>query len=317
MTKQDSCPPAADCARGTGSLPRASYPVPARIALSALFLFAAFGTPAQAEWLLDITAGATYDSNLTHAADTPDVRRDFAATFDASAGQFFAMTGNDGVTLTANARGESYVRYRGLDLAAIGASAVYRHKFGLGWSAPWAALTANGSYDRYRSELRDGARFDVRAEVGRRFTESVDALVGMAYDRRYARNGDPEVPGIPGNVFALIGQSAYFQAGYAISERWLFSVNGAIRRGDVESTSQQGAAVFLASSAIAEDPAFHDSRLYAYRLRGTTTTLGATLSLALNERSSLDLRYSYASTRSPQDLEYRSHNADLLFAYHF
>jgi hypothetical protein len=282
-----------------------------------MFLWATFSMPAQAEWLLDIAAGATYDTNLTHAANVPDVRQDFAATLDASAGQFFAMTGSDGVTLTATARGESYVRYKGLDLAAIGASTVYRHKFGLGWGAPWAALTANGSYDRYGSELRDGAHFDVRAELGKRFTETVDALVGMAYDRRYAPNGQSEVPGIPGNVFALIGQSAYFQAGYAISERWLFSVNGAIRRGDVESTSQQGAAVFLASSAIAEDPAFHDSRLYAYRLRGTTTTLGATLSLALNEHSSLDLRYSYASTRSPQDLEYRSHNADLLFAYHF
>ena len=280
-----------------------------------MFLLAAFATPAEAEWLFDIAAGARYDSNLTHAAGAPDVRRDFAGTFDASAGQFFAMTGNDGVTLTANARGESYVRYHGLDLAGIGAAAVYRHKFGLGWGAPWPALTMNGSYDRYRSELRDGTRLDARAEVGRRFTESVDALVGIACDRRYARNGEPEVPGIPGNAFALRGQRAYFQAGYAISERWLLSINGAVRRGDVESTSQQSAAVFLASSAITEDPAFHDSRLYAYRLRGTTTTLGATLSFALNEHSSLDLRYSYASARSPQDLEYRSHNADLLFAY--
>jgi hypothetical protein len=280
-----------------------------------VLLLAAFGTPARAEWLADIGTGARYDSNLTHAAYGADARHGFAATFDASAGQFFAVTGNDGVTLTANARGETWARYHGLDLAALGASAAYRHKFGLGWGAPWAALTANGSYDRYGSELRDGARFDVRAELGRRFTESVDALVGMAYDRRYARNGQPAVPGIPGNVFALMGQSAYFEAGYAISERWLLSVDGAIRRGDVESTSQQGAAVFLASSAITEDPAFHDSRLYAYRLRGTTSTLSAALSFALNEHASLDLRCSYASTRSPQDLEYRSRSAGLLYTY--
>jgi hypothetical protein len=118
-------------------------------------------------------------------------------------------------------------------------------------------------------------------------------------------------------VFDLIGQSAYFRASYSIDERWQLGVNGSIRRGDVESTSQQGLAVFLASSAIAEDPAFNDPNLYAYRLRGTTSTLGATLSWALNDRSSLNLNYSYALTDSPQDLKYRNYNAGLVFAYHF
>ena len=298
-----------------GSLKRLAHCAPARNAFSAIALFAALGTPARAEWLFDVAAGATYDSNLTRAANAPDVRPGVAATFDVGAGEFIAMTGNDGVTLTANVRGESYARYHGLDVAGIGATAAYRHKFGLGWGAPWAALTVTGAYDQYRSELRDGAHYDVRAEVGRRFTKRADVVLGIACDRRYAPDADSEVPGIPGNPFALAGRRAYVQAGYALGEQWLFSVDGAIRRGDVESTSQQGAAVFAASSAIAEDPAFRDPRLYAYRLRGTTATLGASLNFAWNEHSSLDLRYRYAATRSPQSLDYRSSNVELLFAY--
>ena len=175
----------------------------------------------------------------------------------------------------------------------------------------------NGSYDDYRSDIRDGARFDLRTEVGQRFTEKIDAVAGVAYEQRYAPNGQAVVPGISGKVFDLIGQSAYFRVGYVINEQWLLGVNGTIRRGDVESTSQQGLAVFLASSAIAEDPAFNDPNLFAYRLRGTTSTLGATLSRALSDRSSLNLMYSYESTNSPQDLEYRSYNAALAFAYRF
>jgi hypothetical protein len=301
--------------KSLGTLTRLAHRAPAWNACSAMVLFATLGTPARAEWLFDVAAGATYDSNLTRAANASDVRPGFAATFDVRAGQFIAMTGNDAVTLTADARGASYARYRGLDVAGMGATAVYRHKFGLGWGAPWAALTVTGAYDRYGSDLRDGARFDVRAEVGRRFTKRVDAVLGIACDRRYAPDGHPEVPGIPGNPFALAGQRAFVQAGYALGEQWLLSIDGAIRRGDVESTSQQGAAVFAASSAIAEDPAFRDPRLYAYRLRGTTATLGATLNFALNEHSSLDLRYRYASTRSPQYLDYRSNNVELVFAY--
>ena len=280
-----------------------------------MILFTVFGAPVRAEWLLDAAAAVKYDSNLTRAANGPDVRPGFAAALDASAGDFIAITGNNGVTLTAHARAESHVRYHGLDVAGIGGTAVYRHKFGVGWAAPWAALTVDGSYDRYRIEIRDGASFDVRAEAGRRFTERVDALIGIACDRRYAPNERPEVPGIPGNPFALAGQRVYVQAGYALGEQWLFVLDAAIRRGDVESTSQQGAAVFAASSAIAEDPAFGDERLYAYRLRGTTATLGGTLSFALNDHASVDLRYRYASTRSPQSLEYRTSNVALLLAY--
>jgi hypothetical protein len=274
-------------------------------------------TPSSAEWLLDADAGALFDSNLTRAPSAPDIRPDWAATFDASAGQFFALTGEDGLALTLNVRGETYDRYKGLNVAAIGASAVYRHKFGLGWGAPWAALAVNGSYDEYRTDLRTGARFDLRAEVGRRFTESIEAVAGVAYDRRFAPHGEPEVPGISGKAFELTGQSAYFRVAYAIDEAWLLGVDGSIRRGDVESTSQQSLAVFLAASAIAEDPAFNEDELYAYRLRGTTSVLGATLSWALSDRSSLNFHYRFEVTHSPQDLEYRSYNTGLAFAYRF
>jgi hypothetical protein len=288
----------------------------ARTLLAALVLCAAEAR-ANGEWLLDVDAGAIFDSNLTRAPSGPDVRPDWAAAFDASAGQFFALSGNDGLTLTVNLRGETYDRYKGLNLASIGASAAYRHKFGLGRDAPWAALVVNGAYGDYRSDLRDGARFDVRAEFGKRLTEAIDVVAGVAYDRRYGPKGEPVVPGISGKVFDLAGQSAYFQAGYAVDDRWLVGVNGAIRRGDVESTSQQGLAVFLASSAIAEDPAFNDPELYAYRLRGTTSTLAATLSFAFDDHSSLNFRYAYTFTDSAQNLEYRTYNAGLVYAYRF
>ena len=299
MTKQDLCHRASRHARAA--------------AVACVALYCAAST-VRAEWLVDVDAGANYDSNLTGAASAPDIRPDWAATLDASVGQFFALTGNDGLTTTVNMRGETYDRYHQLNLASIGASAVLRRKFGLGWGAPWAAFVADGSYDDYRSNIRRGARFELRAELGQRITETVDVAAGIAFDRRYAPHGEPVVPFLSGNVFDLIGQSAYFRAGYAINEEWLLGVNGSIRRGDVESTSQQGLAVFLASSAISKDPAFNDPELYGYRLRGTTSTLGGMLSWALGDRSSLNLSYTYDVTHSPQDLEYRSYNAGLVFA---
>jgi hypothetical protein len=273
--------------------------------------------PASAEALFDAQLGGVFDSNLTRAPSGPDVKPDWAATFAASAGQFIAPTGDDGLTLGLDVRGEAYHRYKGLDVVGGGGSVAYRHKFGLGWGVPWVALAASGSYDDYRTDVRTGARFDLRAEIGRRFTESIDAAAGVAYDRRFAPHGQPVVPGISGKAFELTGQSAYFRIGYAFNDAWLLGVDGSIRRGDVESTSQRSLPVFLASSAIAQDPAFNEAELYAYRLRGTTSALGATLSWALSERSSLGVHYRYELTRSPYDLEYRSYNTGLALAYSF
>jgi hypothetical protein len=286
-------------------------------AITAALLLCVSSAASSGEWLVDADAGAIFDSNLTRAASAPDIRPDWAATVDASVGQFFALSGNDGLTLAVNVRGEAYDRYKGLNLAAIGASARYRHKFGLGREAPLASIVANGLYGDYQSDIRSGARFDLRAELEQRFAESIDAIVGVGYDRRFGPDGEAVVPGISGEVFSLTGQSAYLQISYDIDERWLLSVNGAIRRGDVESTSQQGLAVFLASSAIAQDPAFNDPNLFAYRLRGTTSTLGANSSFAFNDRASLNIQYAYAITDSPQNLKYRNYVTGLVYAHHF
>ncbi len=70
----------------------------ARAAVAAAALCAA-SVAADAEWLLDADAGVIFDSNLTGAASGPDTRSDWAMAIGASAGQFFAPSGSDGLTL--------------------------------------------------------------------------------------------------------------------------------------------------------------------------------------------------------------------------
>src|SRR5207344_2099468 len=101
------------------------------------------------EWLFDADAGAIYDSNLTGAPSGPDVRSGWAVVANASAGQFFALSGDDGLTLTVKARGEANTRFSGLNMAGVGASVRYRHKFGLGRDAPSASVVVNTLYGDY------------------------------------------------------------------------------------------------------------------------------------------------------------------------
>jgi hypothetical protein len=284
-------------------------------AACALFMVCA-SSVANAAWQFDVDAGFLYDSNLPRAYAPADMRADGAFTLDAAAGSFWALSGADGLTLTADARTELYHRFHGLNLLDLGASAAYRHKFGLGYAAPWITLSVAAAHDDYRGDIRDGHRLEVRAELGKRFTPEFDAAFGGRYDRRYARNDEPVVPGIPGNVFDLRGESVYARAGYAITDRLLLGAELSVRRGDVVATTRPDFDIFVVSDAIAADPTFGPD-FFAYRLRGTTDTAELSASWALDERSSLNVVYVEERTDAAGGVYYRSHGANLVYAWRY
>ncbi|HEX3633247.1 MAG TPA: hypothetical protein VHZ01_12115 [Casimicrobiaceae bacterium] len=286
----------------------------ARLLLAMMLLCAAW--PARAEWFYDARAGAQYDDNLTRAQQAADVRGDGAATLAAAAGWFHAPSGADGITLSLEASSEAYARFHGLNLISIGGTASYRHKFGLGHDVPWASISVSAAHDDFRDDIRDSDRLEARLEVGRRLSESLDASLGIAADRRRAGNDRPVVPGISGKVFDLRGQSAFARVAYDVTERLQVGARVSVRRGDVESTTRQNLAIFLASDAIAADPTF-GSDFYAYRLRGTTSSANATLSWALSDNSSLNLGYAVARTSAYDDLDYVSRIGTILLVFHY
>ena len=286
-----------------------------RLAFCAV-LASSWSAVTHAEWQFDGDAGARYDSNLSQAQQQPDVRADTAATLLASGGYFFALTGADGLTLDVNAASEAWNRFHGLNEISIGGSASYRHKFGVGYSVPWLSATLVGLREYSRSAIRDSNAFLARAEFGQRLTETFDASIGGVYDLRRAENDLPVVPGISGKVFDLRGKSVFVRAGYAISEQLQVGANFAVRRGDVVSSTRQNLDIFLASSAIAADPAFGDD-FFAYRLRGTTQTATLSSSWALSDRSSLNFAYIDGRTRAYEGLDYRGRVAELSFTYSY
>lgn len=272
--------------------------------------------PLRAEWLFDADAGAFYDDNLGRASAPADIRAGSAATLALAARWFTSPTEFDGLSVGAAAGGEAYDRYHGLNNVWAVGTALYRHKFGVGLAAPWVLCEFAAGYYDYDFNVRTGARFALRAEAGKRFSEIFDAEIGVFYDRRYGPFGEPDIPGISGKAFNLRGQGVYLRAGYAATENLLLSARLAVRRGDVVSTSAETDQIISAATAIAEDPTFGDE-LYDYRLRGTTRTTVVTVSWALNERSSLNLSYTGETTNVMAGLDYRSNAASLTYSYRY
>ena len=297
------------------TIPSRHHPRNAAILVAAVAC--AWTVTLRAEWIVDIGTGATYDSNFTRAQNAADRRPDRALTFAGSVAHHESLSGYDGVTVGIDMQAQLHDRYRGLDFIGIGASASYRRKFALGITAPYGSLSASLVRDDYRVDVRNGNRLDLGAELGRRLSETLDIGVGLAYDRRHATTNRPIVPGVSGAIFDLRGQSAFARADYALDERWMLGGRVAVRRGDVESTSQRSMQVFLASDAIADDPAFDDPLLIGYRLRGTTLSLSGALGYALGHQAAIHLAYVDERTHAARDLHYRSRTVNASFAYRF
>jgi len=270
---------------------------------------------ARADWVVDGDAGLVHDSNLTRAANGDAIRGDYAWTAYGSLGYAFVPASSDTLTLAADIAAERYGRYRALDHVALGVRAFYRHKLGLGSDVPYLAVALAASRDVYRDDPRDSDRADGYVELGRRFDATFDTAIGGGFDRRLQRRSESLVPGISGNVFDLRGRSAWWRTSYALTGDVELGARVSVRRGDVESTAHQSFAIFRASDAIAEDSAFGDDELYAYRLRGTTWTAGATLSWALSSRAAINGGYADERTRAAEGLDYRSRVVRISLSY--
>lgn len=281
-----------------------------------VLLLAATSASARAEWLIDVDAGSLFDSNVNNGYEHEDIRADGALTFNGAGSYVATLSGADSLTLSADARSEVYHRFHGLNVLGGGGTAAYRHKFGLGSEAPWIRFSAAVAADDYRSDIRDGDRIALVAELGRRFSTSFDTAFGLTYERRYAKNDEPVVPGISGAVFDIRGQSIYARAGYAVDDRLLVGALLTLRRGDVVASTRPALEIFRASEAIAADPTFGPD-FFAYRLRGTTATAELTASWALDDRSSLNVGYVDERTASAAGIVYRGYSANIVFAWRY
>jgi hypothetical protein len=282
-----------------------TFAVRARLVGVLLYALAAHGQ-ARAEWLVDGELGLVHDSNLTRAANADATRADYAWGASASAGYVLVPVGADVLTIGAAAAVERYGRYRPLDHVAIGFHAFYRHKLALGTNVPYVIAAAAFARDDYRDELRDSDRAEGYVELGRRFATALDAAIAVGIDRRNQHRPRPVAPGIPGDVFDLGGSAARARASYALGSDVEVGARIGVRRGDVESTAHRGQAIFRASDAVALDTAFGNDELFAYRLRGTTRSAGATLSWALTPRCAVNAAYLGERTSAAGGIDYTS-----------
>lgn len=272
---------------------------------------------ARAEGIFSAEGAVLHDNNLPHALSEADIVGDTALSLAASGGYHFAPGDRDAVNLTGDARASRFSRYLGMNSVALGATASWSRKFGLGAFAPWAKLSASVAAERYDEDIRNGLRTGALFQAGERLSESLELSAGAGFERYRADKVTDLVPGLSGDAFSLEGRSLFARGDYALNERWAAFASVAFRRGDVTASTRLNPVIFEYSNAVTPDPAFGPD-YFAYRLSGTTTwDFIAGASLAISDYSSANLAVTRALTYASGGVEYQSTriNASIILSY--
>jgi hypothetical protein len=281
---------------------------------------AAFAFQIQAaEWHIDASARLFFESNVNHAAFSPDVLDDFAFAPQASVGKYYQLTDDDGLSVAANARGAIYGQYDGLNHVYGGGAFALRHKFGLGAYAPWLRLHGTAGYAEYDSALRDGGLYAAGVRLGRRFSSRLDAWIDYTFDYRDGPNSPASTPGKSGDVFTLAGHQLSIRSNLLLTDRLMMSAGYGVRFGDVYANRSPVVGWRWRRAAGAVDAQTRDDAFpgFSYRIDSATThSFALEASYALDGHSSVNLGYEFQWAEG-SGLAYANHIPQLSFVYGF
>ncbi len=284
--------------------------------LLAPVLWLGLAAPAAAAWIADVETGVVYEDNLSFATMDRDIKGAAALVTSASGGAAAYLTDRHVVSLTGDFFGDLHERYSGLDHVALGVTAAFRAKLGLGAAAAWVRVAASGGRLQYREDVRDGWYYRVTAGVGTRFGPRWELRADYIFDGRTADDERALADTIPADVFEQQGHTFAARADFQATPILLVFGSYACRLGDVASTTQRNSQIFAASSAIVADPAF-GSNTFAYKIDATTHILSAGVSLALGVRWSLNVTYAHQIGLGDGGIDYRNNivSGTVLFNY--
>jgi len=253
----------------------------------------AFAEPTGPEGLgILIDAGYTYDSNVTRAFDSSDVRRDSA--FNVNVSKNFAIPLSEHMRLTINGRvgADTFLEFDGLDRLYAGVEAEMLFRASGDYSTPTFGFFGSVEDDEYESYLRKGYRYSAGVTIRQPVTDRINAFGALASERRHGEN----------TVFDTENSYLRMNLDYALERNGALYVACEYRTGDIVSTGQPWVKATNVSTVWIRDDVFSSSTpFYDYRMRGKTALLSLGYNLPLKGKNALDI--SWSGVRSVPDLQ--------------
>jgi len=273
---------------------------------------------ARSEWGFDAAGGFSYDDNLSNGFEADDRNADTAAVIDISGGWYEQLTPSTAISLNLLAHSDSFFHYTGLSNVGLGARAQLRTKLGLGATAPWLAIAAQGVYHNYHYDYLDGWQYLAGATLGKQLSERWLVRGTIRYDAYVAdRSLPPIVPTMVGSPYDVYGWNFGAQAAFLLTSADQISLSYTWRTGTVTSVTHPDKEIFEYSDRVAADPVFGPDE-FAYRINANTQTISLAWSHTLSRHAALSVLYAYRRSQAEYDLgQYYANVLSVNFTYSY
>lgn len=254
-------------------------------------LAALCATPASADWVTDLAAGAFSNSNLGNATAGPDVHAVNGLSANLSTGPVWELRAGTSLILAAEFRSETLDRFTAEDNFAASVKARVDQKIGLGRSAPHVFLASSQSRLEFRDSLRSGWLSTFTGGARGSFGDQLVLRSELGYEHRSATDAPPVRPGLASNVFDQSNRRVAIGADFSATERLLLQFDVTWRRGDADYIETTTAAdTFAGASAAALDRGFGPS-VFVEKIQARALLLDWGVSWALGEHASLNATF--------------------------
>jgi len=266
----------------------------------------------------DVSAGYTYDDNVTRAELDSDIEKDSILNVDASAAYKLPANNISYFSLKGTLEVNQYLDFTKLSNTRLGLHGSYHIRPSSGYTA--IHYFARFAYVQrlYKSDQRDGSATEIELGLSKRLTDLLSMRVGFIKE-------DISADSV---VFEADNNRLYFDIDYKTTAKNNVYATLGYMDGDVVSTARPTQDIINASSAIVRDDAFLDltPARFAYKLAAETMLirLGDNYTIASNQAIDASLLY-YKSESDYYDpvglknitIEYTGLIANLNYLYRF
>jgi uncharacterized protein YhjY with autotransporter beta-barrel domain len=236
-----------------------------------------------------VSAGYSYDSNVTRASDPQDVRSDTIYSVSASKAMTFTTSKFTRLKLICFIDSEEFRTYTGLGHISGGGEGEFMYRTSGDFGAPTFGIFARFTDDAYESTLRDGTRTSAGVTLRQPLSDRISMFAAIANNDRETNT----------EVFNTKDVSARMNFDYAIDMGQTLYLTGEYRKGDIVSTGQPSLLVVDMSTVFIRDDVFTATPFYDYRMKGRTVLVTLGYNLSLGTKDSLD--FSWRGVRSTPD----------------
>jgi uncharacterized protein YhjY with autotransporter beta-barrel domain len=227
------------------------------------------------------SAGFTFDTNVTRASDSTDIRSDAIYSFSASKAISFTVSKFTRLKLSGLIETEQFRTYTGLSHISGGGEAEFMYRTSGDFGAPTFGIFARFTDDAYESTLRDGTRSSAGLTFRMPMTDRINCFASLS-DNVRATNTE---------VFNTQDVSFRTNLDYQVNMSQAFYVTGEYRKGDIVSSGQGTLKAIDMAAVTTPDDVFKSPQFQDYRMKGKTGLLTLGYNVSLGTKDSLDFSW--------------------------